>query len=250
GGRWRSACPPGSRPGAAGACRAPGRARAPSPRPPRSWKRRRGPRTPSRSRRCRRRRSPGSAAGRRRSSPRGRRRTPPSPVAQAELHHDGVLAGAVVAAAKAELAEAEAAVETTGDDVAGTHLEVDDPRPGAPCLADDRLEQQPPEATPAPLGMDGDVQQVHLVGHAPAAAVADHGRPEPPLFHGHGQPREGSGELLLEEGARPGLGEGAALDLEHGHEILAPHLAERDRPYLLADRHGRRLTTASAPTPR
>src|SRR5439155_12954293 len=126
--------------------------------------------------------------GRRRSSPRGRRRTPPSPVAQTELHHDGVLAGAVVAAADAQLAEPEAAVEATGNDVAGAHLQVYDARPGAPRFADDPFEQQAPEATTATLGMHRDVQHVHLVGDAPAAGVADHGRPRPPLLHDHDEP--------------------------------------------------------------
>src|SRR6266704_1059870 len=160
-----------------------------------------------------------------------------APAAQPQLHHDRVLAGAVVAAADAQVPEAELAVEPPRDHVPGAHLEVDDARARRLGLRHHRPDQHPPVPQAAPLGMDRDVQQVDLVGHPPPAGVADHLRPGDGLLHRHHQARERGRQLLLEEGARPGLRERAPLDVEHGGQVLAPHVAQERARQLGSDGH-------------
>src|SRR5579883_1241520 len=73
----------------------------------------------------------------------------------------------LVAPADADLAEPRVPVEPPRDHVAGADLEEDGPRPGRPAFGEHGLEEHAPEAAAAVLGMDGDVEHVHLVGHPP-----------------------------------------------------------------------------------
>src|SRR5262249_36576464 len=92
-------------------------------------------------------------------------------------------------------------------------------------------------AEPAPLGMDRDVQQMDLVGDAPAAGVADDPGTRQRLLLGHHEPGERRRELLLEERPRPRPREGAALDLEDGTEIVASHVTQGEVRDLVPDGH-------------
>ncbi len=93
--------------------------------------------------------------------------------------------------------------------------------------------------------MDRDVQQVDLVGHPPPAGVADHLRPGDGLLHRHHQARERGRQLLLEEGARPGLRERAPLDVEHGGQVLTPHVAQERTRQLGSDGHAHHRMSAA-----
>src|SRR5262249_29074252 len=95
--------------------------------------------------------------------------------------------------------------------------------PGRRAVPDPRLYQRTADAAATPGLVHRDVEQVHLVGDAPAAAVADEHGARVGLLDRHRELREGRRQFLLEEGARPGLPEGAPLDLEHRGQVVAAH---------------------------
>src|SRR5262245_52978578 len=80
---------------------------------------------------------------------------------QPQLHHDRVLPGAVVAAADAQLAEAEPHVQRPRRAVAGPDLEEDHPGAALAALAGDGVDQDAADAEPPPLRVHRDVQEVH-----------------------------------------------------------------------------------------
>src|SRR5262249_60173659 len=95
------------------------------------------------------------------------------------------------------------------------YLEKHGTRARRAAFLDPRFHQRAADAAATSRLVHRDVEQVHLVRDAPAAAVPDEHRTRVRLLDGYGELRERRGQLLLEKGARPGLREGAPLDLEH-----------------------------------
>src|SRR5262249_48915542 len=182
--RWHSACRPGTRRDGAPACRDTARATAPSRTSRQTPPERPPPPTPGPSRTPPRPPSPGSAAPPSPPSPGGRPPPASSPV-QLELHHDRVLAGAVVAAPDAEIVEAEPAVEAPRHQVAGPYLEKHGTRARRAAFLDHRFHQRAADAAATSRLVHRDVEQVHLVRDAPAAAVPDEHRTRVRLLDGY-----------------------------------------------------------------